>query len=501
MSEKKKGLLNASLRDGVQYRRASVLEMIIANAQSGCTISFYLLLGYASVIATQGYGIAVALAGALLTLSGFFDGFTDALFAAIFEKFNPRKGKIRIFLLVGWIVSALSALVLYSWATGKFTGVAGVVVFLISYNLFRIGYTINGTGGGTIQIVLTNDPTQRPMNGVMGTLYSYLVPIIYGNVLTFVVLPRYGNQFTIEMFREMVWWYIAIAFVFFVLTCIGIRKVDVYETFETIGKDGKKEEKVTIKDMWSVLKDNRNVQMYMLTGITDRLAQMTGTQSIVTTLLNGVLIGSFAATQMVGNFTQIVGVVFAFGGGIFIAKWGAKKSTTVWSWISIGIAAAMVVFCVLLGGPNGMSKLGSMGLPLVVWAIFNLAKSGAMMILTTTAASMKGDIVDYEYERSGKYMPAVVSGVYSFIDKFISTFGTTIAAFGLSFVGYVSTVPQLGDEANWPKFWMCMFLVFGLPIIGWLCNVVAMKFYTLDKERMIQVQKTLNERKEAAKAE
>lgn len=45
-----------------------------------------------------------------------------------------------------------------------------------------------------------------------------------------------------------------------------------------------------------------------------------------------------------------------------------------------------------------------------------------------------------------------------------------------------------------------MFLNFGLAVIGWLCNVIAMKFYTLDRERMIQVQKTLNERKEAAKA-
>lgn len=69
----------------------------------------------------------------------------------------------------------------------------------------------------------------------------------------------------------------------------------------------------------------------------------------------------------------------------------------------------------------------------------------------------------------------------------------------IALVGYTATVPQLGDKATWPIFWIAMFLNFGLAIIGWLCNVVAMKFYTLDRERMIQVQKTLNERKEAAK--
>ena len=33
-------------------------------------------------------------------------------------------------------------------------------------------------------------------------------------------------------------------------------------------------------------------------------------------------------------------------------------------------------------------------------------------------------------------------------------------------------------------------------IIGWLCNIVAMKFYELDKDRMGQVQKNIAEMKE-----
>lgn len=37
---------------------------------------------------------------------------------------------------------------------------------------------------------------------------------------------------------------------------------------------------------------------------------------------------------------------------------------------------------------------------------------------------------------------------------------------------------------------------FGLPIIGWLCNIIAMKFYELDKERMVEVQKNIAEMKE-----
>ncbi len=43
-----------------------------------------------------------------------------------------------------------------------------------------------------------------------------------------------------------------------------------------------------------------------------------------------------------------------------------------------------------------------------------------------------------------------------------------------------------------------MILMFGLPIIGWLCNVIAMRGYELDKKRMAEVQKNIAETKAKA---
>lgn len=502
MSEKKIGLLNTSERDGVNYRKAKLWEIIFGMSNNGAMIAFYLLVGYASIIATEGYGILVGVAGIILTANRVVDGAVDALIAAIFERMRVKTGKMRICMISGWAIFSLGALLLYNWAAGHFTGVAGFIVFLLAYNLFLFGYSLNGVAGSAIGIVLTNDPTQRPMLSVIGTLFSYVVPLIFTNLTTFVILPKYDNVIGIPMLSEATWWYIVISGIFVLISCFGIRKVDVRETFQTLpGDEGKEEEKVTFKDMWSVLKDNRNVQMYMLAAVSDKLAQMTGTQQTIVTLLNGVLIGSYAASTMVGNFSSLVGLVFAIGGGIFVAKWGAKKATTVWSWVSIVIATVTVVFCLLLGGPDGMKAIGVMGVPIIIYAALTIGKNGAMMVLTTTASAMKADIVDYEYERSGKYMPAVVTGVYTFIDQLVSSFGSTIASLCLMAVGYTTAVPQLGDRATWPIFWMGMFLCFGLPMIGWLCNIIAMKFYTLDRERMIQVQKTLEERKEAVRHE
>ena len=45
-----------------------------------------------------------------------------------------------------------------------------------------------------------------------------------------------------------------------------------------------------------------------------------------------------------------------------------------------------------------------------------------------------------------------------------------------------------------------MFLTFGLPILGWVCTLVAMKFCKLDKAEMVEVQKRIAAKKEALKA-
>ena len=61
-------------------------------------------------------------------------------------------------------------------------------------------------------------------------------------------------------------------------------------------------------------------------------------------------------------------------------------------------------------------------------------------------------------------------------------------------------MPQLGDEATWSILWIVELLVFGLPILGWLANIIAMHFYELDKERMVEIQSEIAERKKIAKA-
>lgn len=500
MSEVKK-LSKASQRDGVEYRTASTMSLILGVATNGGGMCFYLLMMYASYIANAGYGIAVALAGMIITGTRIFDGVTDPLVALIFDRWKAGKhGKIRIFLFLAWAVMSLACLMMYQWMTGKYTGAAGIAWFIGLYVIYIIGYTMMNMSSGAIGNIITNDPTQRPFMNLIGTIYSYTVPMAMNTIISFAILPKYDNQYNAPMLQEACVWYITAAFIFMVLACIGLTPADKPEILNsvTFGDDGSK--KIGFKEMWSLLKDNRNLQMYIITGASDKLAQTTAGQSIVTVMLNGILIANYQAATLMGNATAIVGIAFAFVGGVFVAKKGSKVATTVWSWAAIGVSIIMIVFCAILG-PTGMVKIGKMGLPMIIYVVLSIALTGVKMILSTASGVMRADVTDYELERSGNFMVGTVGGIYSFLDKIISSFASTIAAFAVSFIGYKTVMPQMGDKVTTAVFWMTMFLSFGLPVIGWLCNVWAMKHYDLTKERMVEVQKNVSALKKGDESE
>ena len=121
------------------------------------------------------------------------------------------------------------------------------------------------------------------------------------------------------------------------------------------------------------------------------------------------------------------------------------------------------------------------------------------MCVTTADNSFMADIIDYELDRSGRYVPAVVTGTYSFIDKLISSISALIATGAVALIGYTSTMPQPGEVLTTPIFVTTISVYFGLPLFGWIVTLIAMKGCKLDKAEMVEVQKRIVAKKEAIK--
>lgn len=155
--------------DGIKYRRAKTWQIALAQMNSGSAMCFYILIGYASYVGNVGYGVATAMIGMIITGSRIFDGITDPLLAMLIDKTNTRFGKLRIFMIGGWLLEVLSVYMMFQWFSGKGYG---VVAFILIYALYIVGYTMNNMAGQIIPPILTNDPKLESMLKQVGDIVS-----------------------------------------------------------------------------------------------------------------------------------------------------------------------------------------------------------------------------------------------------------------------------------------------------------------------------------------
>ena len=84
---------------------------------------------------------------------------------------------------------------------------------------------------------------------------------------------------------------------------------------------------------------------------------------------------------------------------------------------------------------------------------------------------------------------------FNFINQIITSLGATIATVSVALIGYTETLPQPNDPATPAIKVLSLVLYFGLPILGWICTLFAMKGYHLDKAEMVNVQKRIADKK------
>ena len=475
------------------YRKAKLWQIILVafNAFNGMAV--YFLIGLASYSASIGYGIATVVVGGLLTFTRIFDAITDPLLAFVYDRFNSPFGKVRPLMLIGWFIQSLGLLCMFNFFSSKGHGIP---VFLGFYLLYVIGYTIVNMTAQTLPALMTNDPKQRPTVGVWQTVLNYLTPMVLNIVVYTKLMPAYGGSFNQEFLNTVTWLCVGLALLGVILVCIGISEYDKPENFEGLGK----KERLKLSDMVEVLKDNKPLQSYIISAASDKVAQQASSASIVSTMLNGILIGNMGLATTLSMIGMLPSILFAAYGAKYAGQHGHKESIVTWTRRCIYANAAIIAFFIIIRMTAGTNSIAAMGIPMILFVGLTFVSNGFAMCITTANTGFMADIIDYELDRSGKYIPAVISGTYSLVDKIVSSFSAAIATGCVALIGYTSTMPQPTDPQTGGVFWMTMFLRYGLAITGWICTLLAMRHCNLDKDEMARVQRDIAERKAQASA-
>ena len=462
------------------YITAKTWQIAFFSMNNASTNCYMFLMNYVSYYAVGIAGLLTTIVGFLLTAMRIWDGITDPIIGYLIDKTDGKFGKFRPFIIAGNIILAVMSWVIYR-TTHLVPENFRLIYFIGCYLIYIIGYTFQTACTKAGQTCITNNPTQRPVFAMFDSIFTIVVYLGSTIVASTILIPMHGG-YTQAFFDQFHMIMVIVSFVLMVFAVIGIWSHDRTEFFGT-GAEGPK---VEFKDYWQVIKSNRAIQMLVISASTDKLAATIRQNTILTTIFFGILVGDYALSGTLSAVIMLPGIIISLWGLNKARQVGMKKIMVWSSWWGI-IGGFMMLAWILMVDMTQLS-LSKFGFVTISYLVIQLIYQGLGGISANIVIPMIADCTDYETYKTGKYVPGMMGTLFSFVDKLISSLATSVVSLAVAAIGYTSTLPQIGEAVTPQLIWVYIFLAVGLPVFGLICNIVSMKFYPLDKEKMEEIQ-------------
>ena len=513
--------------------RAKMWEIMMYALNNTSTNTYMLVVGYISYFLIGIVGLASVLAGSIVTIMRVWDGVTDPFVGMMVDKTNGKFGKNRPFIVIGQIIMFVTTFVMFNFIPKMGTGVR-FVAFIIIYMVYILGYTCQCVVTKSAQTCLTNDPKQRPIFAMCDTVYNIvLMNILFPIIVTDVLVPKFtltaeANAAEIAslvaqnpalagiveksggslsafynpgLFTTMQLMFGGLSAVFAVCAIIALWRKDNPKYFG-LGTT----QKVGIKDYVDTLAHNRAIQMLVVSASTDKLFMSTKSNATVMICLFGIIFGNYAAYS---SYSQITSIPICLISLLLMNKiarqMGQKASMLVGTWGGIIGSIAITLFLFFFNPKGDASKFSLPAFRLIrpdtwgtlftgwtttalIFVLLVIAWSGVQALSSSIVITMTADCADYEVYRTGKYVPGLMGTLFSFVDKLVSSFAPMVAGIMFSMCGFTDHNPVMGDPVTPGLRMGVVFCAYGMIMIGLVCNLIAMKFYPLTKEKMEEIQ-------------
>lgn len=462
---------------------------------------YMFMLTYLSYYLMGFVGVGMVVASSFSMVMRIWDGVTDPFVGYMVDKTNGRFGKNRPFMILGNVILAVTSFVMFH-VTHLLPEGARFIFFIVVACVYYLGYTCQCVVTKSAQSCLTNDPKQRPLFASFDAVYNTVLfaglAIVAANLAA--SYESVGGYTSTEFFHTM-WLFTAIASgVCTVLAVIAISPKDRSEFFGT-GKPIK----VGLKDYWDTLKNNRAIQMLVLSASTDKLASSAKTGTVNVAMF-ACIAGS---TLLQGNVTALTTIPTCIATFLAISllatRLGQKKAMVIGSVGGIITNLALGALW-LFGDPTTMTSNPATGAFhwgyfLILHLVLTIIQGSFQGVSGNIVIPMTADCADYEVYRTGRYVPGLMGTLFSFVDKIISSLAPMIAGLVFAACGFTDHNPVMGDVATPQLRLGVVFLAYGIIILGLICNLIAMKFYPLTKEKMAELQNEIVAIKERTMAE
>lgn len=473
-----------------KYNEAKTWRIATFAANNTATNMYNFLIGYVAYYATGIAGLAVVVVTTIMTSMRIFDGITDPIIGYFIDKTDGKLGKFRPFIIGGNLILATSIFLMF-WTTHLVPESVRLFYFIFIYAIYIIGYTCQTASTKSGQSVITNNPKRRPMFGLFDGIYTATFYSLAGLYVSNFLTIKHGG-FTMSLFREFTLTIMIGSAILTLISLLGIWSKDVKENFGL----GNKGQKVSFKDYWPILKENRALQMLIVAASTDKLASNIRNNAATGVIVFGIIMGNYALMGQVNLIVLIPGIIFTFIGTSYAKRAGQKKSLVLTTATSM-FAYIGIVLLFIFGDPTAIS-LTDWNINTIIFVVLFVI-AGVQSVSNALVISMIPDAADYETYRTGRFVPGMMGTAFSFVDKLFSSLSHTIVGLMVAVIGFTEAMPEIGETLTPGLFAVGVFLFFGMPILGWLASLIAMKFYPLDAEMMDTVQNEISNIKEGKK--
>ena len=471
----------------IELNRAKLWQIGLFSLNNTSTNLFLAMMGYVSYYANGIAGLGVVLISMILTGMRIFDGVTDPFIGYFIDKTNGRFGKFRPYIVLGYLMMAISSLVLF-FTTDYVLEAIRPVYFILVYSVYIIGYTFQTAVVKSGQSVITNDVNQRPMITFFDSTFIMLAHGLVAFYVSVYLIGKYKSFQVKDLFMEFVITVVVVAGICSLLAVIGIWEKDNSRYFRL---DNEKKQQVGFKDYLSIIRHNKPIRMLVIAAASNKFAQMVYGNSTVLVMVFGILMQNYPLAGIIGIIVGLPNLAIIYCGIQYAKRVGQKKSMIVATWLAIlfqTILMLMMIFTDLT--EVSLKRINFITIAfLLVFTLLNGVKS----ITNNIVVPMIADCTDYEYTISGHFVPGIMGALFSFIDKSFSALGTGFVGIALALIGYSEIFPQVEDALTPQLKYMTIFFYCVVPICGWIITVVIMNFYKLDRKTMSNLYKKSKE--------
>ena len=399
--------------------------------------------------------VAPAFIGIMFFAAKIWDAFNDLFMGMLVDNTRSRFGKFVPWLTVGTLINAFVFIILFT--DFHLSGIGLCVFAAVAYILWGMTYTIMDIPYWSIVPNLTSDPHEREKVSVLPRIFASIGQSLIIAGFGVQIIKGLGGGYTGYHRFALI---IAATFIFTIaVTVINLPKKQV----------GKKAEKVSFKDIFSIIKRNDQlrwaVALILLYNVGIQFIMGVATYYFAYVCNNSSMLSAFMISA---SIAEVVGLI------IFpkVTKMLSRKK----AFLLACILPAIGLLILLL---TGIFAPQNIVLTVIAGVI---VKTGTGLELGCATVFL-ADVVDYGEYKLGVRNEGVVFSLQTLIVKLTAAFTSLSIGFALDLTGYVPNQIQSLATQNSIRVLMCV-----IPAVGMLlAYVVYHRKYKLNDAYMKKV--------------